>query len=171
MSIQSVRIIKWDICLLLVLYLACLRESYAQKTHSVKIKTAHLQTTQGVCGIVLVKRGNYMPSPDAPRRNPNGAPVEREVLIFPLLNQSQVDAGENGFINSVRDAKPVATVKSKADGTFCANVPPGRYSVIVREPKGLYANLSDTQNNICPVTVEKGKQAQIKIDITHQAVF
>lgn len=159
---------KYLVTLIFALTVGCL---CAQKTRSSKKPAKRTQTPTGICGTVFVKRGNYMPSPDAPRRNPNGTPAERDVLIFPLLNASQVDAGENGFINSVRDAQPVATIKSKPDGTFCADVAPGRYSVIVREPKGLYANLSDTQNNIFPVTVEKGKRAQVTVTISHGAVF
>ena len=110
-----------------------------------------------------------MPSPDSPP--PKGHPVEREILIFPLLNMSQVVAGDNGFIKSVGDAEPVETVKSDEEGKFCVSLPAGRYSVVVREPKGLYANLFDTENNIFPVTVKKGKQETIVVDITHQAVF
>ena len=126
---------------------------------------------QGICGIVVEKRGNNMPSPDSPKPSTSGSPAEREVLIFLLLNTSQVDMGENGFINSVREAKPVKTVKSGKDGRFCVNLPVGRYSVVVQEPKGLYANLSDTQNNIFPVTVGKGKKVSVKVEISHQAVF
>lgn len=110
-----------------------------------------------------------MPSPDRPARM--GQPVERDILVFPLLNLSQVDAGDNGFINSVREAKPVKTVKSGKDGKFCVGLPAGQYSVIVQEPKGLYANLSDTHNNIFPVTVQKNRRSNINIEITHQAVF
>lgn len=127
--------------------------------------------TTGICGIVLEKRGNHMPGPGSPRPNAGGNPVVREVLVFPLLNMSQVEAGENGFINSVRDVKPVKTVMSGKDGKFCVRVPAGRYSVLVQEPKGLYANLSDSQNNINPVQVEKGKKAQATVEITHEAVF
>ncbi|AUD03051.1 hypothetical protein [Spirosoma pollinicola] len=126
---------------------------------------------QGICGIVREKRGNYMPSPDSPRQNPDGSPVEREVLVFPLLNKSQVETGENGFINSVGNVKPVKTVKSRKDGTFCVSLPTGQYTVMVREPKGLYANLTDSHNNIFPVNVQKNKSVSITIDITHQAVF
>ncbi|WP_245826315.1 carboxypeptidase regulatory-like domain-containing protein [Spirosoma rigui] len=93
------------------------------------------------------------------------------MLIFKLLSINEVEAGENGFINSVRDAKPVKTVMSGKDGKFCVSVPAGRYSVLVREPKGLYANLSDSQNNINPVQVEKGKKAKATVEITHEAVF
>lgn len=126
---------------------------------------------QGICGTVVEKRGNYMPSPDAPRPNPGGTPVEREVLIFPVLNRSRVDATDNGFIQSVRGVKPVKTVESGKDGKFCVSLPVGQYSVVVQEPKGLYANLFDNQNNIFPVRVEPGRKAQVTVEISHQAVF
>ncbi len=126
---------------------------------------------QGICGTVLVKRGNHMPDPDQPQRTNNGQPAQHDVLIYQLLNMSQVDAGENGFINSVRDARPIKTVKSGKNGKFCVSLPVGQYSVLVREPKGLYANLSDAQNNINPVTVQKSKRTWATISITHEAVF
>ncbi|MFD2572318.1 carboxypeptidase regulatory-like domain-containing protein [Spirosoma soli] len=112
-----------------------------------------------------------MPSPDSPRPNPGGVPAEREVLIFPLLNLGQVDAGDNGFVNSVREAKPVKTVKTDKNGKFCVSLPAGRYTVLVREPKGLYANLFDSQSNINPVTVSKNRLSQHRLEITHGAVF
>ncbi|QHV98502.1 hypothetical protein [Spirosoma endbachense] len=126
---------------------------------------------QGICGTVVEKRGNQMPGPGAPRTNAGGTPVAREVLIFPILNLSQVEAGDNGFIKSVGEAKPIQTIRSDKNGKFCVSLPIGRYSVIVREPKGLYANLSDTQNNIFPVNVQKNRQSTINVEITHQAVF
>ena len=156
-------------CLLLALVFGLSLTACAQKLH--RRKAIKPTAFQGICGTVLVKRGNYMPSPDSPPSNSNGTPAEREILIFPLLNMSQVDAGENGFINSVREATPVKTVKSGRNGTFCVNLPIGQYSVIVREPKGLYANLFDSKNNIFPVNVGKGKRIKITVEITHQAVF
>ena len=155
--------------LFLALFLSVTLTSCAQKPRLTK--NAKAAVTQGICGTVVEKRGNYMPGPDSSRPNPSGTPVEREVLIFPLLNMNEIDAGDNGFINSVRDVKPVNTVKSATDGTFCVSLPAGQYSVVVREPKGLYANLSDSQNNIFPVRVEKSKKAQVTVEITHQAAF
>ena len=155
--------------ILLLLLLISTLTACAQKPRSAKNTSPVV--TQGICGTVMEKRGNYMPSPDSPRPNPGGTAVEREVLIFPLLNMSQVDAGDNGFINSVREARPVKTVKSGRDGKFCVSLPVGQYSVVVREPKGLYANMSDSKNNIFPVRVEKGRKAQVTVEISHQAVF
>lgn len=132
-------------------------------------KASRSGTAQGICGTVLEKRGNHMPSPDSPPSK--GNPVEREILIFPLLNMSDVEAVDNGFIESVGAVKPIKTVKSDKGGKFCVSLPTGRYSVIVREPKGLYANLFDAENNIFPVTVKKGKQETVSVEITHQAVF
>lgn len=139
----------------------------AQK-HSSR-KAAKSAVFQGICGSVILKRGNFMPSPDRPA--PKGVPVQREVLIFPILNKSQVDSNDEGFINSVREAKPVKTVKTDKNGKFCVRLPIGRYSVVVREPEGLYANLFDAENNISPVSVQKNRRADIKVEITHQAVF
>jgi len=144
---------------------------YGPLAVSAQRKAAKPVVKQGICGVVREKRGNYMPSPDSPRQNPEGTPVERDVLIFPVLNRSQVEAGENGFINSVGDAKPVKTVKSGKDGTFCVSLPLGHYTVMVREEKRLYANLSDSKNNIFPVNVQKNKSVTVTVSITHQAVF
>ena len=155
--------------LLIALLLGSVLTACAQK--NTRRKATKPAAMQGICGTVMEKRGNYMPSPDSPRPNSNGTPVQRDVLIFSLLNTSQVDAGENGFIDSVQGVKPVKTVKSGKDGKFCVSLPVGRYSVVVREPKGLYANLFDSQNNINPVRVEKGKKVQIAVEILHQAVF
>jgi hypothetical protein len=158
--------------IVLALFFALSLSTSAQKSVPKKVVKADKSTIiQGICGTVVVKRGNYMPSPDSPRPNPGGVPAEREVLIFPLLNMGQVDMGDNGFINSVRDAKPIKTTRSDKDGKFCVSLPVGRYSVMVRETTGLYANLSDSQGNIFPVTVPKNRQLTVGITISHQAVF
>lgn len=160
----------WFFLLGLLLGVAYMASAQKPKSH----KATRQKTTpvkQGICGTVLEQRGNHMPSPDDPRPAGNGQPVVRDILIFPLLNASQVDMGENGFISSVRQAKPVKTVKSDKAGKFCVSLSAGRYSVVVRDPKGLYANLFDTQNNIFPVTVETGRKQTVTVTISHSAVF
>ncbi|RRA98987.1 hypothetical protein [Larkinella rosea] len=123
---------------------------------------------QGICGTVIFKSGNHMPGPSRPQ--PKGQPVVRDVLIYELTKIDQTEATDDGFYSKIK-TKLVKQVKSGKDGQFCVSLPPGSYSVFVREEKGFYANLSDGQNNIYPVTVEKDRRSTITVDITYQAVF
>lgn len=149
--------------------LVCLSAFACAQKQTPQKEVSETSVVQGICGMVIVKRGNQMPSPDAPPRK--GEPVERDVLIYPLLNMSQVQANEKGFITSVGNKQPVKIVKSGKDGRFCVSLPAGQYSVLVQEPGGLYANLSDSQNNLFPVTVQKNRQVTIGVTISHQAAF
>ncbi|GAB3952128.1 hypothetical protein GCM10028805_33510 [Spirosoma harenae] len=158
---STTKYLTFSLVLLLTSYSA-----FAQKSNKKLIKPV---VFQGICGKVVEKKGNQMPGPGKPAST--GQPIEREILIFPLLNMSQVETGDDGFINSVGEAKPVKTVRSSKDGKFCVGLPVGRFSVIVQEPKGLYANSFDTQNNIFPVIVQKNRRSTIQVEITHQAVF
>ncbi|WP_460671320.1 hypothetical protein [Larkinella ripae] len=123
---------------------------------------------QGICGTVLFKSGNHMPGPGRPQ--PKGQPVVREVLIYELTKTGQTETAEDGFYSTIK-TRLVRKVQSDQDGKFCVNLPPGRYSVFVREEKGLYANLLDGDSNIFPVTVEKNRRSTITFDISYQAVF
>jgi hypothetical protein len=158
---------QWFWLIVYVLPICLFSSAYAQKQTPQKV--SETSVIQGVCGMVIVKRGNQMPSPGAPPRK--GEPVERDVLIYPLLNMSQVQSNENGFITSVGDKQPVKAVRSGKDGRFCVSLPVGQYSLLVKEPGGLYANLSDGQNNIFPVAIQKNRQVTVGVTISHQATF
>ena len=126
---------------------------------------------QGICGTVTELRGNQMPGPDQPKPNP-GKAVVREVEIFAVLTMDQVVSNDAGFITDTNDAKPVKKTKTDKRGKFCVyGLPVGAYSVLVREPQGLYYNISDTSNRINPVTVRKGKVSNSIVQLTHGASF
>lgn len=153
------------LCLILVFF--SVNQAIAQKTKPVKRKQ---MANQGICGTVLDKKGNHMPGPDKPV--PKGQPVIREILIYPVLTMDQTTQNEEGFITAVPGIKPIKTAKSDKQGKFCVyHLPAGRYSVLVREPKGLYGNSFDVDNRINAETVKAGKVTKMTIEITHQAAF
>lgn len=122
---------------------------------------------QGLQGQVFWVSGNQMPGPDAVL-SPNQGAV-REVLIYEITNIT--DATQVGpFFRDIK-TRLVATVTSKADGTFKVKLPAGSYSVFTREKNGYYANLFDGKGYINPVTIKEGQYAWKTITIDYDAAY
>ena len=171
----------------LILCFLCLftSVSFSQKTNkkrhkkakkvAVITKPAVLQMTvsekdiqQGICGSIVWKSGNYMPSPD--REMPKPMPVQRELLVYELTNISEATL-QNGFYTAIVKSK-IKSVKSDTEGKFCLDLPEGEYSLFVKEgDKGLYANSFDGKGNIFPVKVSKDNVLIIVFTIDYLAVY
>lgn len=144
--------------------------THAQKPARKKIAKTAVKQAHSICGVVTEKRGNQMPGPDRPQ--PSGRPVVRQVAVFAVLTMDQVMNDESGFITDLKGAKPLQTIRSGKDGKFCfGKLPAGQYSVLVREPKGWYANSFDAQNHLNPVAVKNGQTTKNAVEITHDAAF
>jgi len=125
------------------------------------------QAQQGITGVVVLLEGNQMPSPGEPRPAPR--PVRRLLLVYPLTHQNQAKA-EGVFFQSIA-TKKVAQTRSRKNGRFRINLPPGTYSLFVREANGLYANQWDGNGFIHPVTVTPGKFTETSLSISYAASF
>ena len=129
------------------------------------------KNTQGISGQVLWKAGNFMPTIGTKASVPKAVPVVREVYIYALTNDKQVDAGEDaGFYQKV-NSKLVRKVKTDKKGRFSVTLPVGYYSVFTKEEKGLYANLFDDAMNINPVQVQKRRWTKMNVVVDYQAVY
>jgi hypothetical protein len=116
---------------------------------------------QGITGKVLLRSGNQMPAPGEPVAE---QPVRRRVVIFALTGQHEATF-RDGLFHQITTQK-VAETTSRRNGRFKIRLPPGRYSVLVQEPDGLYANLWDAEMHIHPVTVAAGKFTEVRIQIS-----
>jgi hypothetical protein len=126
-----------------------------------------LSQKQGISGTVFWVSGNQMPGPNKISAHPK--PIEREIYIYEPVKLSQTKQA-NGFYSEV-NAKLIAKIKSKADGSFQATLPPGKYSLFVKEPDGFFANLLDGEGYINIVEVEKKVFTKTVVNVNYQAAY
>ena len=122
---------------------------------------------QGIRGQVLWFSGNQMPGPGRELAPELG--IKREIHIYELTTMEDVRQEETFF--SDIQTRLVTTFFSKDNGRFKVRLPPGRYSVFVKEPKGLFANLFMGNGEINPVTVEEKRFTWMTITIDYEAAY
>lgn len=167
------------LCLLCLSVSICLaqrtkkkKKKHKHKHHTVMTKVvaqspAPVTDTQ-LCGKVILKAGNFMPSPDRP--TPQGIGIARELYVYGLTNVSQTS--QQGRFYKDPKTKLVKKMKSDKDGNFCIDLPEGMYSLFsMEEGKGLFANGFDDSMNIFPVIVKKGEKTNIMFLIDYQATY
>jgi hypothetical protein len=62
-------------------------------------------------------------------------------------------------------------VKSDREGYFEAELPPGMYSIFVRENGYYYATRVDGVGYVFPVNVDEGGTVEVQFDITYKATY
>lgn len=126
-----------------------------------------LAQKQGVKGTVTVVTGNQMPGPGATPSAP--VKVDRQVLIYEITNVKEVEM-EGVFVKKI-NKKLVAKICSKKNGRFKIKLPAGRYTLLIREKEGLFANIFDQENNIHPILVKSGQFTEVTVQINHRAAY
>jgi hypothetical protein len=134
----------------------------------ISLISVSLYAQQGIKGSVIWVSGNQMPGPDKPTSQPKQ--IAREVHIYPAISMNQVTAIDGVFFTEIKTPL-IKKVKSKKDGSFCVKLPPGEYSLFVKEPKGLFANSFDGQGRIQCVTVKQGEYSNITIQVNYEAAY
>ncbi len=136
--------------------------------------TERVSIDQGVWGRVLFLEGNFMPVANGCSSG-RVYPVSRMVYIFePVTRQELVAVGGESTLYAEVPALAVDSVRSDADGFYQLDLPPGLYSILVREDSAYFVNgYSDTEVGLTaqPVRVETGRTVQRSIEIDYKAAY
>lgn len=129
---------------------------------SICVVAAAQTVRQGIQGQVFLV-ATALPDSSTIPQNPN-AGIKREVAIYELTTLDMA-VHKNGFFDSVPTTL-VASMLSADDGSFRVKLPPGTYSVFVKERGALYANLFE-QNRINPVVVKPRQYTWVTITVEY----
>jgi len=124
---------------------------------------------QGVAGRLVWLEGNLMPSIEGGANTPAGQAVQREVHIYEVTKTSEAQQSDNFYSNIQTNL--VKVVMSEKNGFFKASLEPGQYSLFVKEPKGLFANIFDAYGHIMPIEVLEDEVTEVTININYMAAY
>jgi len=121
---------------------------------------------QGLWGDVWFWSGDFMPPGQG-----DICQVKRKVLVYELTHIDDVEQIGNSAFYTTINTNLVASVKSDKDGFFQIELEPGNYSLFIEEDNKLYSNHFSNEWNVNPVEIEVGTVSEIRLDITHEAVY
>lgn len=124
---------------------------------------------EGITGFIYEESGNRMPMKGAEPQKPTG--LSTTIYIYELANLEQVTRVDaTPFYTAIR-TRPVTTVHSDSTGAFTIRLAPGSYSLFIKQGDRFYANSFDANNNIAPVTVQKGRLSTVRLVVNPSAVY
>lgn len=146
-------------------------ECYSDEISIIKLLPSNeekVSITQGVWGNVLYWQGNFQPF----ENDGKITPVIREIYFFKPTNIQILTStpAYTPFYSSIL-TEFVAKTRSDSSGFYQITLPPGNYSVFVKENDKYYANRGDGYGQMNPVIVTQGSVTKLQIDIQYKAVF
>lgn len=125
------------------------------------------EISEGIRGRVEIWEGDFMP--------PSTGKIyyaKKTILIFHKthLKDATPESGSSTFYTALSTPLVDSVISDKA-GYFSKRLPPGEYSLFVREKGIFYANMMDGEGFILPVKVEKGKVSEVNIRIDYKATY
>ena len=124
---------------------------------------------QGIWGNVWLWEGDFMPGPGGGNRGRVTA-VRREVRIYEPTSVEALTPSTGTDFTKVK-SRLLKKVRSLNNGFYQVSLPPGRYSIFVKEGSSLYANWFDGQGFVFPVTVAKDSVTKFQVNLTSGATY
>ena len=165
-------------CLSVLLFISCHKDN----NNSTTLNTCNIQQvyadnakkvaiTHGIWGTVSSVEGNCMPTVLPCNSCCRNCPVQRTVKIYQYttLNDAVTSDPYKVFFDSF-NTQLVAQVDTDENGFFQADVPAGKYSIVVIENGKLYANTRDGQGGLSPFTFSSGTK-NANLTMTYKATF
>jgi hypothetical protein len=136
--------------------------------------TAHIEnqsiSEQGISGYIEFLEGNFMPIALSSNTG-TITPVSKTVYIYEKTTKDMAEKSETGYsFYSKINSKLVATTKSDDSGTFKVLLPPGSYSIFIKE-KGLYYATHDIHRILAPIQVTENSFTEITLSISYLAYY
>ncbi len=126
-----------------------------------------MQPKQGLSGYIYLVTGNQMPTIGRPQSKGRG--VAREVYIYAPTSITQT-TGNNPLFTSIK-TKLIAQTKSDSTGLYAIKLPPGKYSVFIKDGDKFFAAESDGTSALNPVEITPNNLTKKDFTISHAAVY
>lgn len=163
-------------CILLVTASSCRKEIPVESTNCDIQKVyadnaTKVTITNGIWGTVSAMEGNCMPIVPPSLTSCKNCPVKRTVKIYQYTLISDATRSNNSpiFFESV-NTPLVTEIETDVNGFFQTNITPGKYTIVIVENGKLYANGTDGQGGLSPVTITSGTQ-QVNLIMNYKASF
>ena len=165
--------LRTGICSLALLFCACAKDPQVVGCQDPPLPTDQGQRvtiSNGVWGQVWFWEGDFLPGLCA---TGSITPVERTVYFYQPAAASDlrlVTVDQNTFIAEVRTAL-VDSARSDVNGFFQKVLPPGKYSVVIREGTLMYGSEYDSSGHLQALTVPVTGVVKRQLNILYEAYF
>ena len=126
---------------------------------------------QGVYGYVYFWEGDFMPTYPPASHAGQITPLERVIVVHPPTRFDAVKQVDYSPFYSWLQTPAISETRSNASGFFQIALPAGEYSLFVVENSLFYANGTDEQGYLWPVSVVKDSLTFVKLNLTYRATF
>lgn len=124
--------------------------------------------SNGIKGRVLIKNETNMPLKGKIAQN--GTPYATTLYVYEAATIHQLIEQDGPWVKGIQ-ARLRYQIKTDQLGQFKRGLPPGKYTVLVQHPKGLYVPYFSGIEEVAIIEVKKGVFQEIDLTIAAPSLF